>query len=132
MKLIKCPRCELNYMYENEGMCSVCRKDVRGEPEPDDMIELCSECGENPVIPGQEVCAFCLKELQRRSDEGVDDGVTGYIVPVRDAAALTEAVEKLLSLTREERAEMGLRGRRKMEREFDRRTVTDAYLSTIE
>ena len=76
MKLIKCPRCELNYMYENEGMCSVCRKDVRGEPEPDDMIELCSECGENPVIPGQEVCAFCLKELQRRSDEGVDDGVS--------------------------------------------------------
>ncbi len=64
--------------------------------------------------------------------EGVDDGVTGYIVPVRDAAALKEAVEKLLSLTREERAEMGLRGRRKMEREFDRRTVTDAYLRTIE
>ncbi len=77
MKLIKCPRCELNYMYENEKMCSVCRRDVRGEPEPDDMIELCSECGENPVIPGQEVCAFCLKEMQRRSEENAnDDGVS--------------------------------------------------------
>ena len=77
MKLIKCPRCELNYMYENETMCSVCRKDVRGEPEPDDMIELCSECGENPVIPGQEVCAFCLKEMQRRSEDShSDDGVS--------------------------------------------------------
>ena len=77
MKLIKCPRCELNYMYDNEKMCSVCRRDVRGEPEPDDMIELCSECGENPVIPGQEVCAFCLKEMQRRSEENPnDDGVS--------------------------------------------------------
>lgn len=77
MKLIKCPRCELNYMYDNENMCSVCKKDVKGEPEMDDMIELCSECGENPVIPGQEVCAFCLKEMQRRSEAGAnDDGVS--------------------------------------------------------
>ena len=77
MKLIKCPRCELNYMYENEIMCSVCRKDVQGEQESDDMIELCSECGENPVIPGQEVCAFCLKEIQRRAEGSVnDDGVS--------------------------------------------------------
>lgn len=77
MKLIKCPRCELNYMFENETMCSVCKKDVKGEQEPDDMIELCSECGENPVIPGQEVCAFCLKEMQRRSEVSAnDDGVS--------------------------------------------------------
>ena len=76
MKLIKCPRCELNYMYENEVMCSVCRRDVQGEQESDDMIELCSECGENPVIPGQEVCAFCLKEIQRRAEGSAnDDGV---------------------------------------------------------
>ena len=76
MKLIKCPRCELNYMYENEVMCSVCRKDVQGEKEADEMIELCSECGENPVIPGQEVCAFCLKEMQRRAESSAaeDDG----------------------------------------------------------
>ena len=56
MKLIKCPRCELNYINENETMCAVCRKDVRGEKEPEEMLELCSECGENPVVPGQEVC----------------------------------------------------------------------------
>ena len=68
MKLIKCPRCELNYISENETMCAVCRKDVRGEKEPEEMLELCSECGENPVVPGQEVCAFCLKEMQRRNE----------------------------------------------------------------
>lgn len=73
MKLVKCPRCELNYMFENEVMCSVCRKDVQGEQEIDDMIELCSECGENPVIPGQEVCAFCLKEIQHRAENSIND-----------------------------------------------------------
>ena len=50
-------------------MCSVCRREVRGENEQDDMIELCSECGENPVVPGQELCAYCLKELAQRGGD---------------------------------------------------------------
>lgn len=68
MALVKCPRCELNYMNDTDKMCSVCRKEVRGETEPFEMIELCSECGENPVVPGQELCASCLKEQARRSE----------------------------------------------------------------
>ena len=69
MGLIKCPRCELNYMLDTERMCSVCRREVRGESEQYEMVELCSECGENPVVPGQELCAFCLKELSQRANE---------------------------------------------------------------
>lgn len=75
MSLIKCPRCELNYMNDTDKMCSVCRREVRGESESFDMIEMCSECGENPVVPGQELCAYCLKELARRADESTDDVV---------------------------------------------------------
>ena len=75
MSLIKCPRCELNYMNDTDKMCSVCRREVRGESESVDMIEMCSECGENPVVPGQELCAYCLKELARRTDESTDDAV---------------------------------------------------------
>lgn len=73
MSLIKCPRCELNYMLDTEKMCSVCRREVRGESEQYEMIELCSECGENPVVPGQELCAYCLKELAQRSAEEQND-----------------------------------------------------------
>ena len=62
MGLIKCPRCELNYMLDTDKLCSVCRREVRGENEADEVVELCSECGENPVVPGQELCAACLKE----------------------------------------------------------------------
>ena len=73
MRLIKCPRCELNYINEEEKICSVCRREVRGETEQYDMIELCSECGEHPVVPGTELCAYCLKELSRRTAESTDD-----------------------------------------------------------
>ena len=73
--LVKCPRCELNYMNDTDKMCSVCRREVRGESEQFEMIEMCSECGENPVVPGQELCAYCLKELARRSAVSTDDTI---------------------------------------------------------
>ena len=69
MGLIKCPRCELNYMLDTDKMCSVCKREVRGESEQYEMLELCSECGENPVVPGQELCAYCLKELAQRDSD---------------------------------------------------------------
>lgn len=75
MALVKCPRCELNYMNDTDEMCSVCRREVRGESEQYDMIELCSECGENPAVPGYELCSSCLKELQRRSAADTADDV---------------------------------------------------------
>ena len=52
MALVKCPRCELNYILDGGELCTVCRKEVRGESEPSELPELCSECGENPAVPG--------------------------------------------------------------------------------
>ena len=75
MSLVKCPRCELNYMNDTDKMCSVCRREVRGESEQFEMIEMCSECGENPVVPGQELCAYCLKELAHRTAVSTDDTI---------------------------------------------------------
>ena len=76
MALVKCPRCELNYMNDTDTMCSVCRREVRGESEQFEMIEMCSECGENPVVPGHELCAYCLKEHSRRTSmESTDDAI---------------------------------------------------------
>ena len=72
MALIKCPRCELNYMPDTEKYCTVCKREMRGEEERED-IELCSECGEHPVVPGEELCAFCLKEIHRQERAESDD-----------------------------------------------------------
>lgn len=64
--------------------------------------------------------------------EGVDDGITGFIIPTKSASALVAAIEKMLSMTQHEKEEMGLRGREKMEKEFDRVIVTKAYLSLVD
>ena len=62
MKLVKCPRCELNYITENEKYCKVCLREMKGDA-PKDEIELCSVCNEAPALPGRDVCLFCLKEM---------------------------------------------------------------------
>jgi len=56
----------------------------------------------------------------------VDDGGTGFLVKVRDAADLAEKMQRMMRLTRADREAMGMRGREKMVREFDERIVLDA------
>ena len=63
--------------------------------------------------------------------EGVDDGITGLIVPIKDTEALSKAIIKILNMGRDGRIAMGMRGRNKMEREFDRKIVTNAYLKIL-
>lgn len=64
--------------------------------------------------------------------ETVENGVSGYLVPIQDEPAVLEAIEKFLSLTWEEQRAMGLAGRAKMEREFDRNFVVEKYLEELE
>jgi glycosyltransferase involved in cell wall biosynthesis len=64
--------------------------------------------------------------------EVVDDGVNGYLCRVRDSGDLAEKMERLMSLSPEQRSEMGERGRAKMEVEFDEQIVIRKYLSAIE
>ena len=99
MGLIKCPRCELNYMLDTEKMCSVCKREVRGESEQYEMIELCSECGENPVVPGQELCAYCLKELaQREADTQNEETVVADASNIGDIDSVSTMDEIELDL----------------------------------
>lgn len=63
--------------------------------------------------------------------ETVDDGVTGFLVKPRSADDLIEKVEQFILLSNEERKEMGLAARRKVEKEFDRNIVIQAYLQAI-
>ena len=64
--------------------------------------------------------------------ETVDNGVSGYVVPVQDEAALIDAVDRFMQLSWEERRAMGQAGRAKMEREFDRRIVVDLVMKELE
>lgn len=64
--------------------------------------------------------------------ETVEDGITGFVVPIKDEKALIDALTRFIQMSWEDRRAMGLAGRRKMEREFDRRLVVQAYLEEIE
>jgi glycosyltransferase involved in cell wall biosynthesis len=63
--------------------------------------------------------------------EVVDDGVNGYLCKVRDSEDLAKKMEQMLALSPEARAQMGQRGREKVEREFDERIVIGKYLEAI-
>lgn len=63
--------------------------------------------------------------------EVVDDGVNGLLCHPRNAADLIEKLTHMMSLSPEARANMGFRGRGKMEREFDERIVVQKYLDAI-
>lgn len=64
--------------------------------------------------------------------EVVVDGINGYLCKPKDASDLADKMELIVSLTHAEREAMGLRGREKVEREFDERIVICKYLSAIE
>lgn len=61
----------------------------------------------------------------------MEEGVTGFLVKARDAESLTVAIERFISLDHSRQREMGLAARQKMEKEFDRETIIEAYLSAI-
>lgn len=63
--------------------------------------------------------------------EAFEEGVTGFGFTPGRPAELTDAMDRFLSLSREEQAAMGRRGREKMEREFDRKLVTAAYMDEV-
>ncbi len=54
--------------------------------------------------------------------------MTGFGFTPGKPEELIAAMERFLALSTEERAAMGQRGREKMEREFDRKLVTAAYM----
>jgi glycosyltransferase involved in cell wall biosynthesis len=64
--------------------------------------------------------------------EVVDDGINGYLCQTRNAADLAAKMEQMLALTHQQRQDMGLRGRAKMEAEFDEQIVINKYLAAIE
>lgn len=63
--------------------------------------------------------------------EIIEDGVNGFICKQKDTQDLVRQIEKFLNLSWQQRRDMGLAGRKKIEKEFDRQIVVDAYLEEI-
>lgn len=63
--------------------------------------------------------------------DAVDDGITGFIAQVKDVDSLATAMISFIELSYDKKVEMGLQGRRKMEREFDQTIVVNKYLEVV-
>ena len=82
----------------------------------------------NVLLESAACCRPIISTDRAGCRETIDHGVNGYLVREQDSADLIEKVETFLSLSYDERREMGLRGREKVAREFDRNLVVQAYL----
>lgn len=64
--------------------------------------------------------------------EAVEDGVSGYLCPARDADALYDAMHRFLALPEGEKVEMGRQGRMRMEQKFSKTAVVAETIKHLE
>ena len=90
MGLKKCPKCELNYIRDDEKLCNVCKRSAKLSDEAEEET-MCIECGEHPAIRGKDLCPECYRESLRLQKQhaskaaGIDygdvDDVTDVTLP---------------------------------------------------
>ncbi len=105
-EVLKQTHCTIHPSYYPEGLSNV-------------LLES-SACGRAIITTNRAGCR-----------EVVEDGVNGYVVEQKNAQDLIDKIENFLSLDYEEKRQMGIFGREKVEQEFDRQLVVNAYLEEI-
>ena len=64
--------------------------------------------------------------------EAVEDGVSGYLCLTKDADALCDAMRRFAELPEDRQAEMGRRGRTRMEQKFSKTAVVAETIKHLE
>lgn len=106
-EILKKTHCTIHPTYYPEGLSNV-------------LIESAA-CGRPIITTDRSGCR-----------EVVDHGINGYMVKQKNAKDLISKVEEFIQLIYEDKKKMGLAGREKTEKEFDRQIVVEAYLDEIE
>lgn len=106
-EIIKNTHCTIHPTYYPEGLSNV-------------LLES-SACARPIITTNRSGCR-----------EVVDNGINGYIVEQKNSQDLIDKIESFLKLSHKEKKNMGLSGRKKVEREFDRQIVVEAYIEELE
>ena len=110
------------------------RKDI------DQWIEKChctilpSHGGEgvpNVLLESAATGRICIGSKINGTMDVIEDGKTGYLFNTGDSEDLARQIEKFILLPREKKIAMGRAGREKIEREYNRKIVINAYLNEI-
>lgn len=103
---ISSTHCTIHPSYYPEGMSNV-------------LLESCA-AGRPVITTDRPGCG-----------EIVNNNITGFLVKPKDVDNLVSVIERFLKLPYEQKKQMGINARKKVEKEFDRRIVIDAYLNAI-
>ena len=64
--------------------------------------------------------------------ETFDDGISGFACNAKSVESLVDAIEKFINIPYEQKRQMGVAGRKKVENQFSRQIVIDTYLKEID
>lgn len=123
--------------YEKEGYVKYIgfRNDIREQLINVHCVVLPSHGGEgvpNVLLESSATGRVCIGSKVNGTIDVIEDEHTGYLFEPGNTLALADKMEKFLNLTPQERTMMGNEGRKKVEREFDRRIVIQKYIQEVE
>jgi galacturonosyltransferase len=85
----------------------------------------------NSLLEAASTGRVCIASNIPGCREAIEDGKSGILFQPKDKEACLAAVVKFIELTQDERRKMGILARTKMENEFDRNFVINAYVAEI-
>ena len=86
-KYKKCPRCDLNYILQEEDMCEICKAELGLDSrivllddiiDDDEPLKLCPMCKTNYITMDEEMCESCLSRYNRAENPDLDDDDDGW------------------------------------------------------
>ena len=85
----------------------------------------------NVLLESAATGRICIGSKINGTMDVIEDGKTGYLFNTGDGEDLARQIEKFILLSPEQKAAMGKAGREKIEREFDRQIVVNAYMDEV-
>ncbi|WP_188205317.1 glycosyltransferase family 4 protein [Desemzia incerta] len=105
-KIIEKTHCTIHPTYYPEGLSNV-------------LLES-SACARPVITTNRSGCR-----------EVVDDGENGYLIEQKNTNDLIAKIELFLQVSNDEKKRMGIAGRKKVEEEFDRQIIIEAYIEEL-
>jgi len=123
--------------YHSKGIINYIgfQKDIKSWIQKCHCTILPSHGGEgvpNVLLESAAMGRMCIASRINGSKDVIDDGVTGYLYKTGSTEDLTKKVIKVLELDFVSKKQMGLAGRKKVEKEFNRLSVVNAYMNEVE
>lgn len=85
----------------------------------------------NVLLESAATGRICIGSKINGTSDVIDDGITGYLFETGCGYDLVNKITKVINLSMEKRANMGLQARKKIEKEFNRTIVINSYLNEM-